>query len=525
MSPGERAQPPGAPEGLTGRTLAGLFWTFSGTGVQLVAQLLVIMVLGRLLTPAEFGIMGAASVIIALSQIVSQIGVGPAIIQRQELTSTHIRVAFTLSGVLGIFLGLGIWLAAPAIAAFYRIPAVESVLRGIALLFPIDGLNTVGESLLARQLRFRLYAALDVASYVLGYAVVGVFFAWRGYGVWALVIANLAQVTLRTVSMYAVTRHEIRPSFDLQASRELLSFGFGLSLAQIGRVFAQQGDNLVVGRWLGPAALGLYGRAYTLMVMPAAAFGRVVNRVLFPVMAQVQDNPERLARAYERGLAIVALIALPISAFLLVVAPEFIPILLGPAWTGVVVPFRLFTISLLFHMSSMISDTLTKATGAVYARAMRQAVYAALVVLGAFIGQHWGVGGVAVAVSLAMGINYFIMAQLSRSVSGLSWSRFVRAQLPGALFAAVIGVTALAIATASRTAGLGNLPVLVLASLGAALAVTVTMRFRPELLLGPHGRWAQDRAGDFLRQGVQRVGSLRQAGAERLASAGKANLK
>jgi len=510
--------------GLTGRALAGLFWTFSGTGVQLVVQLLVIMALGRLLTPAEFGLMGAAAVIIALSQIVSQVGVGPAIIQRQELDSLHIRVAFSLSGILGFLLGVIIWFAAPAIAAFYRIPAVEPVLRGMSLLFPIDGLNTVGESLLARRLRFRLYAALDVGSYVFGYACIGVFLAWRGYGVWSLVAANLAQVTLRTISMYVATMHEVRPSLNLQASRELLSFGFGISLAQIGRVFSQQGDNMVVGRWLGPSALGIYGRAYTLMVMPAQVFGRIVNRVLFPVMAQVQDDPERLSRAYERALAVVALVALPISAFLLIVAPEFIPVLLGPAWTGVIVPFRLFTFSLLFRMSSMISDTLTNATGVVYARALRQAFYAAMVVAGALIGQRWGVGGVAVAVSLAMGVNYLVMAQLARSVTRLSWGRFARAQSPGALFAIVVGGTTLVVAEAARMARLGNLPLLALAGLSAVGVTALALRLRPELFLGSHGSWAFDRGSDFLRKGMGRMAEFRAARPD-LASSTEANLK
>ena len=124
--------------------------------------------------------------------------------------------------------------------------------------------------------------------------------------------------------------HPVRPSLNLRASRDLLSYGFGHSLAQVGSLLSQQGDNLVVGRWLGPAALGIYGRAYNLMVMPASVFGRIVNRVLFPVMAQVQDERERLAGAYERVLAIVALMSLPVSAFLWVVAPEFIPVLLGP---------------------------------------------------------------------------------------------------------------------------------------------------------------------------------------------------
>jgi PST family polysaccharide transporter len=480
-----------------------LFWTFSGTGLQLVAQLLVIMVLGRLLTPAEFGLMGAAIVVISLSQIVSQIGVGPAIVQRQQLDSLHVRVAFTLSILLGLLLGIVVWLGAPAIAAFYRIPEVEPVLRVVAILFPIDGLNTIGKSLLSRQLRFRLYASLDVASYVFGYACVGILLAWLGYGVWALVVAYLAQATVRTISMYVATRHPVRPSLNLEASRQLLSFGVGLSLAQVGRVIAQQGDNLVVARWLGPTALGVYGRAYTLMVMPAVAFGRIVNRVLFPVMAQVQDDPERLARAYERALAVVALLSLPISAFLLVVAPEFIPVLLGPAWGGVVLPFRLFTFSLLFHMSSMISDTLTKATGAVYARALRQAAFAATVVLGAIIGQRWGVGGVAVAVSIAMGLNYYSMAQLSCAVTGLSWGRFIRAHVPGVIFACVVGLTALAITEVCRAAGLGNLTILALAGLGAAVMAALAMRSWPQSLLGPHGRWARERAGEFLRKGLR----------------------
>jgi O-antigen/teichoic acid export membrane protein len=497
---GERSR---APQGLTQRALGGMLWTFSGTGVQALVQLLVLMALGRLLTPADFGLMGAAAVVIALSQIVSQVGVGPAIVQRRVLDRTHVRVAFTISGFLGLVLGAAVWLGAPALAAFYRIPAVEPVLRAIAFLFPIDGLNTVGESLLARQLRFRLFVALDVGSYVLGYACVGVLMAWQGYGVWALVGANLAQVSLRTVAMYVATRHAVRPSLDLRASRDLLSFGFGHSLAQVGTVLSQQGDNLVVGRWLGPAALGVYGRAYSLMVMPATVFGRIVNRVLFPVMSQVQDERHRLAGGYERSLAIVAILALPVSAFLWVVAPEFIPVLLGPKWMGVVLPFRLFTVGLLFRMSSKVSDACTKAAGAVYSRAMLQAAYAAMVVAGALIGQRWNVGGVAVAVSIAMCVNWLTMAELGRRVTGLSWARFVHAHAPGVRFAAVIGLTVALSVEAALTIHLGKVPVLIVAGFTGAVVTYAAARLRPQVWFGPHGVWALHRAMEFVRPGAR----------------------
>jgi PST family polysaccharide transporter len=494
-----------------------MVWTFSGTGVQAVVQLVVLMALARLLTPAEFGLMGAAALVIALSQVVSQVGVGPAIVQRRDLGTIHIRTAITISSVLGLVLGAGVWLAAPELAEFYRMPALEPVFRWMALLSPIDGLGTVGKSLLIRQLRFRLFVALDVGSYIVGYACIGVWLAWQGYGIWALVAANLAQVTLRTLAMYAATRHPVRPSSDLQASKDLLSFGFAHSLSQVALVVSQQADNLVVGRWLGAAALGVYGRAYTLIVMPASVFGRIVNRVLFPVMSQVQDERDRLAGAYERALAIVALLSLPVSAFLWVLAPEFIPALLGPQWTGVVLPFRLFTCGLFFRMSSKITDACVKAAGAMYSRALNQGVYAAMVLVAALIGQRWGVGGVVVAVSIAMGINWLTMAALGRSVTGLSWPRFVRAQAPGVLLAVLFGGAVAVTVQATRAAHLGGTAVLIAGGLTAAVVAFALWRLRSELFLGPHGTWASRYVAELLRDLSSRRGRVRSPSADALA--------
>ncbi len=510
----------GAPPGLTQRAIGGMFWTFSGTGVQVVVQLLSVMALGRLLTPAEFGLMGAATVVIAGSNIVTQIGVGPAIIQRLELEPVHLRVAVTLSAALGFLLGAIVWFGAPAIAGFYRMAELEPLLRVLAFLFPLHGLSTVSQSLLTRQLRFRLYIALDVGSYILGYAATSVLLAWLGFGTWALVIAQLSQAALRTFATYVAARTPLRPSLDLRAARDLLSFGLGHSMAQIGTLFSQQGDNLVVGRWLGAAALGVYGRAYNLMVMPATAFGRIVNRVLFPVMAQVQDQRSRLANGYERALAIVALLSLPLSSFLWVVAPELIPVILGPAWGAAVLPFRLFTVSLLFRMSSKISDACTKAAGEVYKRALIQFAYAALVVVGAIIGQRWGVGGVAVCVSIAMGINWLNMAQLGRTVTDLDWARFARAHLPAVLLALVIGIAAMLAAEAGRAAHLGKVPILIAAGLVAATAAYAASRWRPGLFLGPHGTWVGEQGRALLRRSP-RGGGRSSADAESLAPVGE----
>jgi PST family polysaccharide transporter len=260
------------------------------------------------------------------------------------------------------------------------------------------------------------------------------------------------------------------------------------------------------------------------MVMPASAFGRIVNRVLFPVMSQVQDERERLANAYERALAIVALVALPLSAFLWVVAPEFIRVVLGPAWSEVVLPFRLFSIGLLFRMSSKISDACTKAAGEVYRRALLQHAYAAMVVVGAIIGQRWGVGGVAVAVSVAMGLNWLSMAALSRSVTGLTWPRFVRAQVPATLQAAAVGVAGGVVAYWGRAADVGTFPLLIAAGVAAAAMMIMASRLRPELFLGSHGIWAVGQARQLLRRRRRRKAAPGAAG-ESLAPVGETHAK
>jgi PST family polysaccharide transporter len=258
-----------------------------------------------------------------------------------------------------------------------------------------------------------------------------------------------------------------------------------------------------------------------MMVMPANAFGRIVNRVLFPVMSQVQDERGRLANAYERSLAVVALLSLPLAAFFWVVAPELIPLLLGPAWVPVVLPFRLFSISLLFRMSSKISDATTKAAGEVYKRAVIQFAYAAMVVGAAIVGQRWGVEGVAVGVSLAMGVNWLNMAQLGHRVTGLEWGRFTRAHLPAALLALVIAAAAMLAAETGRSARLGSIPVLAMAALAALAAAAGAARMSPTLFLGAHGTWALREGGALVRRRTRRSPPAAATDADSLAPAGE----
>ena len=147
---------------------------------------------------------------------------------------------------------------------------------------------------------------IEVFSFAIGYGAVGVVLAYLGFGVYALVIAQLAQTALKTLLLVAAQSHPKRPQLERRALADLLYFGGGFTAARIGNYIAGQVDNLIVGRWLGAEALGIYNRAYQLMTAPANFFGQVLDRVLFPAMVKIQDRSERLGMAYRRGVALIA---------------------------------------------------------------------------------------------------------------------------------------------------------------------------------------------------------------------------
>ncbi len=474
--------------GLTEKTIVGLAWTSLAMGSQAVLQLVALILLARLLQPEQFGIFAAAMIIARFSAIFSEIGVGPAIVQRPRLETRHIRAGFTLSLLLSLAAGLTVYLAAPAIARFFQMPDLTSVVRVMALGFPLQGISIVAQSLALREFKFRWLAFIDAGAFALGFLVVAPALTMLDFGVYALAAAYLAQHITRASLLLLGQPHPKMPLLEVRAFRELLYFGAGFTLGRIGNFLAGEGDNLIVGRWLGPMALGLYAHAYQLMAAPAMLVGQVLDRVLFPTMASVQFEPQRLIRAYRSGIFACALLILPASIVIAVVANEIVLVLLGSDWSGVASPLQILACGMLFRTSYKISDTIVRATGAVYARAWRQAVFAIAVFGAAAIGQAWGLSGVAVGVLIALGANFALMAHLSLRLTGMRWMDFGMAHLPGLVLTLTVGSSAYVLVTWLRSVDTPPLLVLVSVALLVATLVPASFWVRPSFFLGPDSR-------------------------------------
>jgi O-antigen/teichoic acid export membrane protein len=470
--------------GLRHQALAGAAWTAGSSALQAVFQVAVLAVLARLLTPLDFGTVGAAMVIVSLGAVFAQFGVGPALVQRAVLTKRHLEVGLTVSLLLGTTLGALVWAMAGLIEAFFRIDDLARVVRALALAFPLKGLSIVSEALLQRDLRFRPLAATDFASYAIGYGVVGVSLAVAGYGVWALVGAFLVQAGIRSGSLLLLRPPELGLSVSRPEALDLLTFGTGHTAGAVGAYLSEEADNLIVGRWLGASMLGIYGRAFQFLSMPARLFGVIADKVLFPVLAKARANTRVLSQAYVESLQLIGLVTIPAGVGVSLLAPEIVATLLGPGWDAVVIPLQLLALSLCFRTGAKLSKALARATGAVYRSAWRQWVFAVTVATGAYFGQRWGLAGVAAAVLLVNGAQWIVMLELGRSLSGARWGALGRAHVPSAGLAAgwiASGVPLLSVLRALHWPDVWTLAVTVCVWMGAS---AVAIAWRPTFFMG-----------------------------------------
>lgn len=474
---------------LSERTINGMQWMMSGNGIQTLLRAGLMVVLARLITPEEFGVVAAALVVVSFSNIISQLGVGQAMVQRPVLTERHVRTGFVFSLATGALFFAVVWLGADAIAALFAMPALVPVLRVLSFSFLLMGPSTTAQMLLQRELRFRRLAYIETMSFLIGYAVVAVVLAWLGMGAMALAIAHLVRVVLRGVAFIVAQPHPIRPLFDPKAARELFTFGTGFTLGKFFNFIALQGDYFVVGRMMGSAALGIYSRAYELMVMPATLFGRVIDTVLFPVMSKVQEEPARLGNGFRRGLSFVALVTMPTGLVMTMLAPELVLVLLGDAWLDAVVPLRVLAIGTFCRTSYKVSESVMRATGAVYARAAVQVIYALFVVLGAYLGRPWGLGGVSVGVLGAIVVNFVLMTALAAREAHVGLGDLWRVHAPVLVLSCLVALPAALTASLLRGLELPSLVTLLAALAAAALAAAGLLKLYPDRLLGPNGRW------------------------------------
>jgi PST family polysaccharide transporter len=378
----------------------GVAVTLGGMWGRTAVQLISTVVLARLLDPADFGLVAMVMAIVGVADLVRDFGLTGAILQAKELHGRVWRSLLWFSLVLGTVLMITLAILAPTIARFYGEEQLTVLTLAIAPTLLINGLAMPLQARVQRDLRFGALASLDVVSMVIGVAS-AIVAALLGWGVWSLVLLSGAGQVYRLIALWVLARPKFgRPVFD-RAVFPLLRTGGSIFGVQLLNYAARNVDNVVIGNYAGPAALGYYTRASALFLLPLQQLNGPLGRVALPVLSRLQDDPDRYRRYIRASSLVIAYFAFPTYAVAAATADPLIEILLGPSWGPTATLFALLSIA-------GVAQAIGNLQGWLYislARAHRQLVYFVvtrpIVIGGFFLGAWWnGTEGLALVYGL-----------------------------------------------------------------------------------------------------------------------------
>ena len=421
--------------------LHALKWRYTGAAFQVALQFVVGIILARLLTPETFGLIGMALIVVGFGRLIGDLGFGIAIIQSPHLTLKHVRAAFTGNVIMGLLLFSVLWFFAPSISGLFTQDTLTPVLRIIGISFILSGMSTTLACLLRRELQFRTLALIETIAYAIGFGVVGILLAISGYGAWSLVAANIVQPFCLIVLTLSLTKLPLWPYFHPQEYRDLSQIASAEVLNNVTNYIAENLDFFVTGRWLGASALGLYNRSFYLATAPVYQFSTGLFSVMFPFYSKIQGDVPRLGRAYLQTVSLTTIVTIPIL-FAIAATPEVvIGGLFGQQWKAAAGALRILCLSGSFWAIIYTCGALSHACGYVFSEWWRQMIYLVIMGLAIWFFIPLGIQGVALAVALATFTRYLLLAQLSVKLTGVSWSDFFFAQIPGYLLGIIVSTT------------------------------------------------------------------------------------
>jgi O-antigen/teichoic acid export membrane protein len=422
------------------RTVRGLAWTGAGRLGQQVIQFGITVALARLLVPADFGLVGLILVFTGFASVFVDVGLSGAVIQRRELTERHLSTAFWLNVAAGIALSGIVAGLSPLIAAFYGDPSLVALTLAMSANFAVAGVGLVPRALIQRSMNFRRLTFIETAAAAVA-GIAAVLGAFAGLGVWSLIMLTLITTFLTTVSLWFATRWRPSRIIDRAALRDLWGFSGGVLGFQTINYWARNFDNLLVGKVLGSAPLGIYSRAYNIMLVPISQVNQVTTRVMFPALSRLHEDPQRVKRAYLRAVGLIALFTFPAAVGLFVAAEPFVLTLYGPNWSEMILILQILCIPALLQSIGTTTGWIYQSQGRTDWLFRWGAATGVLTIASFAVGIAWGLVGVAVAYAVrTLMLVYLNYAVPGRLIGLTFWdvARRVRGVLVAALTMGIV---------------------------------------------------------------------------------------
>lgn len=386
-------------EGLKDRVVWGAIVTYMAQVIRLIVQIVSVIVMSRLLVPADFGLLAMVTPVYGLALLFQDLGLTQATIQGVRITFAQITALFWINVGIGLALALLLILLAPAVGWFYDDQRAANLTRAFAAMVVISAIAAQHLALINRAMRFRYLAVLDTVAYLTGF-LTALFVAISLRTYWALFALPAVTSSLIAIGAWAGTRFVPGWPRREQGVRELLALGGGIAGFNVFTFIARNLDNVLIGHVWGDAALGLYDRAYKLLLFPLQQMHTPAARVMLPTLARLQHDADRYRIVYLRALGQLLLVTQPSVVFTIATADTLVPTLLGRSWSGAAPIFVWLGLAALQQPISVTTNWLFISQGRSRAYLYWGLFNAATSTAAFLAGLPWGPVGVAAAYSV-----------------------------------------------------------------------------------------------------------------------------
>lgn len=429
-------------QNLKEKTVSGAIWSaiqkFGSTTLAFISTI----VLARLLTPEDYGYIGMLAIFMAVASTFIDGGFGSALIQKQRPTREDYSTIFYWNFGLSIVLYTILFFCAPAIARFYELPLLSSVLRVQGIVLIVNAIRIVQTNQLRKQLKFKKIASVELAVSVLSLAVT-IYLAWKGFGVWALVAQQLV-VSVLTTTIYWVTGHWTPLlAFSKQSFKELFNFGSFVLLSNLVSTISNNIQGLLIGKFYTAATMGYYSKARSTETLSSTFISSVIDQVSYPVLAEAQHDKPQMIRMLKKFIGVLAYITFPLMLLLMLLAKPIFLLLYSERWLPSVPYFQLLCFGGIAICLQGINYYAVAAIGRskdMFLWTMiKRGVGLALVLVGLWL---YGLYGLLVGSVLTSWFIYFANAWLVNKYVGYTLRQQFKDLLPIILVSAVSGLIA-----------------------------------------------------------------------------------
>ena len=408
-------------QSLREKTITGVGWSaadaFLGQGVSFIVGI----ILARLLSPEEYGLIGIVTIFTTIMLGVVDSGFSNALIRKNNVTNDDYNTLFTLNLVFSVALFALLFACAPWIAHFFERPQLVELLRVMGLLLILQALSIVQNTILSRKIDFKTKTKASVISAILS-GIIGISMAYMGFGVWSLVAQQLSRQLIYTVCLWFYNRWWPRIRISIESCKYMWGFGWKILVSGLLNNIWNEIYQVIVGKCYSPATLGQYTRAQQYASIFSSNLTVIVQRVSYPVLSQVQDNRERMVSAYRRIIKTTMFVTATIMIFMGAVSEPLIYCLIGPQWHQAATFLPLICVSLSLYPLHAINLNMLEVQGRtdifLYLEIIKKIIAVGPICLGIFIGIYWMLVGTIITGIIAFFLNSFYTG---KSLGYSSW--------------------------------------------------------------------------------------------------------